>query len=59
MIDKPDDHYSEEETAHRRDEVIRRMSNTPPQPRVNRPAKAQKKSAAPGRSSRKPAARKN
>jgi hypothetical protein len=28
-----DDRYSEEETARRRDEVIRRMINTPPQPR--------------------------
>jgi hypothetical protein len=25
--------YSEEETARRRDEVIRRMANTPPQPK--------------------------
>jgi hypothetical protein len=26
--------YSDEETAKRRDDVIRRMLNTPPQPRV-------------------------
>ena len=25
--------YTEEETARRRDEVVRRMANTPPQPR--------------------------
>lgn len=29
--------YSEEETARRRDEVIRRMTNTPPTPRVKPP----------------------
>jgi hypothetical protein len=28
-----DDRYSEEETARRADEVIRRMISTPPQPR--------------------------
>jgi hypothetical protein len=28
-----DDRYSEEETAQRRDEVIRRMAKMPPQPR--------------------------
>jgi hypothetical protein len=28
-----DDRYSEEETARRADEVIRRMMKTPPQPR--------------------------
>jgi hypothetical protein len=27
-----EDQYSEEETARRRDEVIRRMANTPPKP---------------------------
>jgi hypothetical protein len=27
-----DEQYSEEETARRRDDVIRRMANTPPQP---------------------------
>jgi hypothetical protein len=30
MIKKQDDQYSEAETARRRDEVIRRMANTPP-----------------------------
>ena len=29
------DDYSPEEAARRRDEVIRRMANTPPQPRVS------------------------
>jgi hypothetical protein len=39
--------FSEEETARRRDEVIRRMVNTPPQPRVSptAPAKAAKEPA--------------
>jgi hypothetical protein len=33
MRDRPsDDSYSEQETARRRDEVIRRMANTPPKP---------------------------
>lgn len=58
MSDRPDE-YSPEEAARRRDEVIRRMANTPPQPRVSRPPKAPKKKAAPGRSSRKPDARKD
>ena len=31
-----DEEYSAEEAARRRDEVIRRMANTPPQPRVTR-----------------------
>jgi hypothetical protein len=35
--------YTEEETGRRRDEVIRRMANTPPQPRVS--PKAQAKAA--------------
>lgn len=32
-MDALDDNYSPEETARRRDEVIRRMANTPPQPK--------------------------
>jgi hypothetical protein len=32
MAKAGDVYYSEEETAQRRDEVIRRMANTPPQP---------------------------
>lgn len=40
---KQDDHFSEQETARRRDEVIRRMANTPPQPRPSpRPRKGEK-----------------
>jgi hypothetical protein len=40
--------YSEEETARRRDEVIRRMANTPPQPRKpkNHPRRGKKTSTA-------------
>ena len=34
---KPDEAFSPEEAARRRDEVIRRMANTPPQPRVKTP----------------------
>ena len=34
MPTAPPDIYSETETARRRDEVIRRMASTPPQPRV-------------------------
>jgi hypothetical protein len=37
---RPNDDYSDEEAARRRDAVIKRMLNTPPQPR-------RKKSAAP------------
>jgi hypothetical protein len=33
-----DDRYSEEETARRADQVIKRMLNTPPQPRTTKPA---------------------
>lgn len=32
-----DDRYSEEETARRADQVIKRMLNTPPQPRKAKP----------------------
>jgi hypothetical protein len=47
MCDERDE-FSEEESARRRDEVIRRMANTPPQPHVTpkAPAKAAKESAA-------------
>ena len=42
--DVSEEAYSETETVRRRDEVIRRMANTPPQPRVSpkTPAKAAK-----------------
>jgi hypothetical protein len=51
--------YSAEETARRRDEVIRRMANTPPQPRVSlkTPAKAAKAPAEDRGLSRSPRAR--
>jgi hypothetical protein len=32
MAKQMDDWFNEEETARRRDDVIRRMANTPPQP---------------------------
>jgi hypothetical protein len=34
---KPLADYTDEDIARRRDEVIRRMANTPPQPRVTSP----------------------
>lgn len=39
--------FDPEETARRRDEVVRRMANTPPQPRISpkAPAKATEESA--------------
>ncbi len=44
IMPKPNsDHYSAKEAASRRDEVIRRMANTPPQPKVSpRPEKKTK-----------------
>lgn len=52
MTKKPSEDFSERETAIRRDEVIRRMANTPPQPKaIPRPKK--KKKAAGGRAVRK------
>ena len=46
--------YSDEETARRRDEVVRRMANTPPQPRTKTPTRrpGNKKKAGPDRKSR-------
>ena len=38
-----DDQFSPEEAAHRRDEVVRRMANTPPQPNVKSPNRQSKK----------------
>lgn len=56
MKSKLDDKYNAEETARRRDEVIRRMANTPPQPKVSlRPKKKTKAGA--GRVVRKGRAR--
>ena len=45
---KPEEEYSGEETARRRDEVIRRMANTPPQPRITQEAGAKKAKASAG-----------
>lgn len=44
---KPEDEFSSEEAGRRRDEVIRRMANTPPQPKVTtrHPSKRKKKAA--------------
>lgn len=41
--------FSPDETARRRDEVIRRMANTPPQPRVKSPTRSSKKGKPTGR----------
>ena len=40
------DHYSEKETERRRDEVVRRMANTPPQPKSKIPSRQKRKSKA-------------
>jgi hypothetical protein len=47
--ENPDDQYSEEETARRRDQVIRQMINTPPKPRSARTGKAKERPASKGR----------
>lgn len=46
------ENYSDEETTRRRDEVIRRMANTPPQPKVS-PRPKKKTKAASGRAAGK------
>ena len=43
MSRKQDDNYDADEIAKRRDEVIRRMANTPPQPNVKSPNRRSKK----------------
>ncbi len=55
---KPAAEFSEDETARRRDEVVRRMANTPPQPRTKSPGRptGKKKSSGPGRVGRKSSA---
>lgn len=40
------DLFSEDETERRRDEVIRRMANTPPQPKATTPTRPKKKKKA-------------
>lgn len=52
MSKKPEDLYSAAEAARRRDEVIRRMANTPPQPKPS-PHPKKKKKAASGRAADK------
>lgn len=51
------EHFSAEETAKRRDEVIRRMVNTPPQPKATNLRLKKKKKAVAGRAVRKVRAR--
>ena len=55
---KPAAEFSEDETARRRDEVVSRMANTPPQPRTKSPGRptGKKKSIGSGRADRKPSA---
>jgi hypothetical protein len=54
MGNDPKDVFSLQEAARRRDEVIRRMANTPPQPKVkpSHPSKKKKKAVV-GRAVRK------
>lgn len=58
MSEKKDE-YSESETERRRDEVIRRMANTPPQPKIKPKSRRQgkKKTTGPGRAKSKARAR--
>jgi hypothetical protein len=54
MSGKSGEFYSKEEVNLRRDEVIRRMANTPPQPKAtNLPRPKKKKKAVAGRAVRK------
>jgi hypothetical protein len=55
-MSKQPDSFSAAEIAKRRDEVIRRMANTPPQPKAS-PRPKKKKKAAGGRAVRKVPAR--
>jgi hypothetical protein len=43
-----DEHFTDTEIAKRRDEVVRRMANTPPQPKLKSPRKGNKKKASGG-----------
>lgn len=52
-----DDQYSPEETARRRDEVLKRMLNTPPKPHATHPPQSRKTTAG-GRLVQKSAAHK-
>ena len=58
---KKDEFYNDEECARRRDEAVRRMANTPPQPHTKSPGRptGKKKPSGPGqagRAGRKPSA---
>jgi hypothetical protein len=46
MTAKDTEIFLDEETARRRDEVIRRMANTPPQPKATTPHRPTKKKLA-------------
>ncbi len=48
-----DDIYSEQEIARRRDDVVRRMANTPPQPKLSNHLPEKAKKAAGDRAARK------
>jgi hypothetical protein len=51
---KQNENYGPEEAAKRRDEVVRRMANTPPQPKLTSPDRqGKKKKAVEGRAARK------
>lgn len=52
-----DEKYTNTETERRRDEVIRRMANTPPQHKATIPRPKKKKKAGEGRAVRKARAR--
>ncbi len=45
-MSKETDNFSDAETARRRDEVIRRMAGTPPQPKAMTPHRPKKKKKA-------------
>jgi hypothetical protein len=49
---KSNETFGPDETARRRDEVIRRMANTPPQPKAS-PRPRRKRKAGAGRGARK------
>ena len=54
MAREQDENYSADEIARRRDEVVRRMANTPPQPKkASSPRLGKKKSSASDRADHK------
>jgi hypothetical protein len=46
MTERESDNFSEKETSQRRDAVIRRMANTPPQPKASPHPKKKRKAGA-------------